>query len=86
MAAPKDRGVEGASGGLGVLDAHRGGSLGAPEGRPRAVHDEPLRGPGDDGGQGGLREGRQVAPGLSTRSASEILAPVAQREPPDKLV
>ena len=43
----------------------RGGGRGAPEGRPRAVHDEPLRGPGDDGGEGGLREGGEVALGSS---------------------
>jgi hypothetical protein len=40
--------------------------------RPRALHDEPLRGPGDDGGEDGLRKSGEAAqaPDLATPSRS----------------
>jgi hypothetical protein len=47
----------------GGLEGLGGCPRGPPEGRPRAIHDEPLRGPGDDGGEGGLCQGGEAALG-----------------------
>jgi hypothetical protein len=41
------------------------GSRDGNAGRPRALDDQSLRGAGDDGGQGGLREGGEAARPLS---------------------
>jgi len=48
-------------------------SRGPPEGRPRARDDEPLRGAGGDGGEGGLRWGGEAMAAVNRPSAPSHL-------------
>jgi hypothetical protein len=60
----------------GVHDVHRGGQRRAREGRAGAVDDETIRGAGNHGGKGGLRNGGEAAACLTvTTAASPALRP-----------